>query len=275
MSGAIIERRRALSTVEICAFETGAGSPAIFLHGITANGRGWDPVTAALSDRFHCVAIDQRGHGRSAKPAGDCYRGADFAADVAALVDDLDAGPALLVGHSLGARNAIVAGAVYPDKISAVIAIEFTPFVETEIFDALDARVGGGDRAFASSEEIEAYLHDRYPMMPADAVSRRAQWGFGRDRDGALRPLADGDAMRSTSRGLRENLEDVVGALSMPTLLVRGAVSRFVTAAAFARSCALRPDLPSVIVEDSDHYVPETQPQRTAALIADFSRDLN
>ena len=57
----------------------------------------------------------------------------------------------VLVGHSLGARNAIVAGAMRPDAIAGVIAIEFTPFIDMAAFDALDTRVPAGPRASATS----------------------------------------------------------------------------------------------------------------------------
>ena len=51
-------------------------------------------------------------------------------ADVAAIVARFDAGPAVVVGHSLGARNAIVAGALHPKLVRAVVAIDFTPYIE-------------------------------------------------------------------------------------------------------------------------------------------------
>ena len=270
MTGSPAERRRGLATVELCTFETGGGPPAILLHGITGNGRVWDRVALGLAHRLRCVAVDQRGHGRSAKPAGNAYRAADFVADVIALIEDLDAGPAVIVGHSLGARNALVAAAARPELIAAVIALEFVPDIEEDIFDALDARVVAGDRAFESFAAVEAYLRDRYPLMPDDAVERRARHGYASNGDGALRPLADGGAMAATSTGLREDLTGALDAVAVPTLLVRGALSRFVTAPTFAKACARRPDLPAEIVPDADHYVPEVRPEHTVRLVEVF-----
>jgi 2-(acetamidomethylene)succinate hydrolase len=277
MTGARIERYWSLPGIELHGWETGTGAPLILLHGITSTGRGWDPVADLLADRFRVIALDQRGHGRSATspgppgPPGAGYGRDDFAGDLAAQIAALDAGPAVIAGHSLGARNALAIGATRPDLVSAVIAIEFVPFIEDAVMDSLDARVAGGDRRFASRDAVTEYLSDRYPLMPADAVARRARFGYRETDDGGFRPLADGAAMAAVSAGLRDDIETALREISAPTLLVRGALSAFVSAAAFARACALRPDLPNAVIADADHYVPEEQPAETARLIAQFA----
>ena len=59
-----------------------------------------------------------------------------------------------------------------------MVAIDFTPFIEREVFDALEARVAGGERAFFSLEDVKAYLRSRYPRLPEDAIDRRARHGY-------------------------------------------------------------------------------------------------
>ena len=149
----------------------------MLLHGITANARVWDPVAEALAGRYRVVAVDQRGHGVSETP--DCGHGADeFADDVQALVEDLDRGPAVVMGHSMGARNALVAASRYAGAVVACVAIEFTPGIESPVFDALDVRIATGARRFADLEEVRAYLTARYPAIPPEAVARRMVGGF-------------------------------------------------------------------------------------------------
>jgi 2-(acetamidomethylene)succinate hydrolase len=257
-----------LPHIALAGIACGDGPPALFFHGITANAHVWEPVMAALADRFRCIAVDQRGHGRSDKPATG-YAADDFATDIAAMVRHLDAGPALLVGHSLGSRNALAAGARDPSCVRAVIGIDFTPFIETAVFDALDARVGGGDRTFPSLDAVRAYLAERYPRLPADAIERRALHGYFA-APGGFRPLADGAAMAAISRGLREDLAPAVSAIRVPALLVRGADSRLVSPEAWARTLALRPDVAAVELAGADHYVPEEVPQAVAAAIRSF-----
>lgn len=250
--------------------EVGSGPLAIFLHGITSNSGVWEPIVLALADNFRCVAVDQRGHGLSDKPA-DGYSADELAKDVLSLIKTLNAGPAVIVGHSLGARNAVVAANIDPSVVASVVAVDFTPFIETEVLDTLEARVNGGDRLFKSHAEIEAYLQDRYPKMPLDAVRRRAMTAF-REVEGGFRPLADPKAMSATANGLRENLEAAFRNVSRPTLIVRGAESKLVSAAALEKTRKLRPDLPVLVVENTDHYVTEEAPEVSIKAIREFAR---
>lgn len=217
-----------------------------------------------LAARFRVVSVDQRGHGRGPKPHTG-YAGDDYARDISEMIRE----KTLLIGHSLGARNALVAGARYPERIAAVVAIDFTPYIEAEVFDALDARVAGGDRSFASPEEIRAYLAQRYPRLPQDAVARRAKHGY-QHLNGEWRPLASPAAMRETCTGLREDLSRTLKDMSVPLLLIRGAESKLVSPEAWAKTRALRPDVPALEISHADHYVHEEQPAAVAAAVLEF-----
>ena len=260
--------------VSLFAVELGQGRPLLFLHGVTANAFVWRPVMERLSARYRAVAIDQRGHGRSGLGRDGRFEAGACARDVTDVAAALRAGPVVLVGHSLGARNAIAAAARRPDLVAGVIAIDFTPFIEPAAFDALDARVAGGARTFGDAGEVTAYLSQRYPRLPPDAVARRARHGYAPDAQGRLRPLADAGAMRATCAGLRADLAPDLSALAVPALLVRGADSAFVSAAAFAAARALRPDLRAVVVAGADHYVPEEQPGPVAQLVGEFAAEV-
>lgn len=250
--------------------EVGRGPLAIFLHGITSNAAVWDPIMLALSGDFRCIGVDQRGHGLSDKPAAG-YAARDLAEDVLALIRTLKDGPAVIVGHSLGARNAVVAATIDPQLVKSVVAVDFTPFIETEVLDTLAARVNGGDRLFKSRADIETYLQDRYQKMPAGAVRQRAMTAF-REVEGGLRPLADPNAMALTAQGLREDLEPAFKALTRPTLIVRGAESKLVSEAALEKTRKLRPDLPVIVVENTDHYVTEEAPEESIRFIREFAK---
>jgi 2-(acetamidomethylene)succinate hydrolase len=264
-------KRLLTGTAELYAIELGEGPPLLFLHGITASAFVWQPVMELLAGSYHCVAIDQRGHGRSGRPADGRFGAAAYAGDAAAVAALIGDGRAVIVGHSLGARNAITAGAARPDAVAGVVAIEFTPFIEQAAFDALDARVTGAPASFGSVGDVTGYLSARYPGLPPDAVARRAAGGFAEQADGTLAPLADAAAMRATCAGLREDLAPDLQRLGVPAVLVRGADSRFVSAGAFGAARALRPDLPGVVVDGADHYVPEEKPEEVAQIIREFS----
>jgi 2-(acetamidomethylene)succinate hydrolase len=237
---------------------------ALCLHGITANAHVFEPMAELLAARFRIVSIDQRGHGRAAKPASG-YAAADYARDIGEMLHE----KTVLIGHSLGARNALVAGVRYPEKVAAVVAIDFTPYIEPEVFDALDARVAGGERTFDSFREICSYLQARYPRLPSDAIERRARHGY-ECVDGKWRPLALPAAMRETCKGLREDLSPVLKDIHVPVLLLRGAESKLVSREAWAKTRALRPEIPAQEIADADHYVHEEHPAAVAAAVLDF-----
>lgn len=265
----IVEHRIETSRITLNAREIGQGPIAIFMHGITACGAVWDPVLVSVKGSLRSIAIDQRGHGRSDKPSAG-YGADDFSQDVIALIETLDAGPAVVVGHSLGARNGVVAATLRPDLIKCVVAVDFTPYIETEVFDALESRVNGGDRAFQSRQEIEAYLQGRYPKLPPEAINRRAQHAYYSLGD-HFRPLADAAAMSATARGLREDLVPAFTDVERPVLLIRGAESKLVSAAALTQTHQLRPDMPTIVVNNTDHYVPEEAPETIAQAILNFA----
>ncbi len=256
--------------VELCVRDRGSGRAVVLLHGTTATLGVWDGVVDRLGDLspggVRTIAVDQRGHGRSGKPATG-YGAAEYVADVAALIETLDCGPVVVAGHSLGARNAVVLGAARPDLVAGVVAVDYTPFVEPEVLDRLDTRVRGGDRTFGSPAQIEEYLRARYPRMPADAVRRRVRYGYV-PADGGHRPLADPSAMVQTVAGLRHDFAEETKTITVPVTLLRGADSAIVSRAAYSATRELRPDLRAVEVPGADHYVPEEQPGVVAAEIA-------
>lgn len=269
-SDLISTRRIDTGRITLNVREVGSGPLAIFLHGITSNAAVWDPITLDLKNDFRCIAVDQRGHGLSDKPDTG-YSARDLSEDVLALITTLKAGPAVIVGHSLGARNAVVAATISPELVKAVVAVDFTPYIEKEVLDALESRVNGGDRVFKTHAEIETYLQDRYQKMPPTAIRRRAQSAF-KAVDGGFRPLASAKAMSLTAQGLREDLEPAFRAVTRPTLIVRGAESKLVSAAALEKTRALRPDLPVLVVENTDHYVTEEAPEIAVKAILEFAK---
>ncbi|PLP55730.1 alpha/beta hydrolase [Mesorhizobium loti] len=267
-SDQLISRRIETGRIALNVREGGSGPSLLFFHGITSNSAVFTPLMARLSDRFTTIAVDQRGHGLSDKPESG-YEANDYADDIAALIRTLDRGPAILVGHSLGARNSVTAAARHPDLVRSVIAIDFTPYIESEALDALETRVNAGSRLFEDVKAVEAYLAARYPNIPADAIRIRAESGYQRV-DGGLRPLASPSAMAQTAKGLRADLTQAYRDVTKPVLIVRGELSKLVSPAALAKTSRLRPDLPVVVVPGADHYVNETAPEITLKAITNF-----
>jgi pimeloyl-ACP methyl ester carboxylesterase len=80
-----------------------AGAPTLLLlHGWVASaGLNWYQSFGALREHFNIVAPDLRGHARGLK-SRNVFRLADCADDCAATIEELDTGPVIAVGYSMG-----------------------------------------------------------------------------------------------------------------------------------------------------------------------------
>jgi non-heme chloroperoxidase len=88
--------------IELHYEDHGAGNPVVLIHGYPLSGRAWDKQVPVLLEAGHrVITYDRRGFGRSSQPTFG-YDYDTFAADLAALITQLDLHDATLVGHSMG-----------------------------------------------------------------------------------------------------------------------------------------------------------------------------
>lgn len=101
------------------------GAPSFLLvHGLSSNARLWDGVAAELTRHGHgSFAVDLRSHGRSPATA-DGYDTPTAAADLAALIANLDAGPLLAAGQSWGGNVVAALGADHPGAIGGLALVD-------------------------------------------------------------------------------------------------------------------------------------------------------
>ena len=104
-----------------------AGPTVVLLHGLASQRRFWNLVVpGVVAAGLPVVALDQRGHGDSQRPAGP-YDVATCAADVLAVLTDLGVAAqtgAVVVGHSWGASVALAVAAADPERVRAVVAVD-------------------------------------------------------------------------------------------------------------------------------------------------------
>src|SRR5688500_19229143 len=96
-----------------------SGPPLVLLHGVTREWQDYVSLLPALTLRWQVHALDFRGHGKSGRTPG-AYRVADYVADAAALLRDLDE-PAVVYGHSLGAMVVAAVAGAEPKRGRAVV----------------------------------------------------------------------------------------------------------------------------------------------------------
>lgn len=129
-------RRRMIAVPdgEIAALEFGpADRPldVVFLHANGFNASTYRTILAPLADRLRILAVDQRGHGRTALPAtpyaSNVWRG--YSDDLLALLRALGETPTVLSGHSMGGTACLLAAAERQDAARRLIL--FDPVIIT------------------------------------------------------------------------------------------------------------------------------------------------
>lgn len=112
--------------VELAFIDEGEGDPVILVHGFASNitfnwvDPGW--VRHLTRAGFRVIALDNRGHGQSAKLHDTAAYGAPIMADdVRRLMDHLGLGTADVMGYSMGARISAFLGVRAPDRVRSLI----------------------------------------------------------------------------------------------------------------------------------------------------------
>ena len=136
----------------------------MFLHGVGATKRCWEPQLAMLSERFRCIAIDYRGYGESevppaaslAKEARDAkaISRAAYARDVIAVLDAAGIAAAHLCGCSLGGVVAMETYDAKPARVKSLALVDtfaFYPDGATSIHERLATLDKLGIEEFAKS----------------------------------------------------------------------------------------------------------------------------
>jgi pimeloyl-ACP methyl ester carboxylesterase len=102
----------------------GGGSPAlVFIHGWMCDQTFWDAQVAPMSEDHTVVTVDLAGHGLSGLER-DEWTLESFGADVQSVIEDLDLGDVILVGHSMGGPVALEAARLLPDRVIGVVAVD-------------------------------------------------------------------------------------------------------------------------------------------------------
>ena len=229
----------------------------VLLHGFTNTGASWQPVIAALGQRYRAIAPDIRGHGAATdrEPV-----------TLEAVLDDiagLTPGPFALAGYSQGGRIALHAALAMPDRVTRLTLIGASP----GIADADERRARRiADERLADEIEtstIEAFT-DRWAQTPVLAgLSPDSAAAARADR---LRNRPDGlaRALRGLGTGALPPVWGRLGELSMPVTLVVGERDAKFRAIADAMAAA-SPRATVRVVEGAGHAVHLELPAAVAA----------
>lgn len=133
------------NTVELHYQDHGSGKPVVLIHGWPLSGRSWEAQVPALIAAGHrVITYDRRGFGWSSQPWSG-YDYDTFAADLHALMTQLDLKQATLVGFSMGGGEVARYVATYGSE--RVAKAVFAGAVPPYLYKSADNPEGGLDDA--------------------------------------------------------------------------------------------------------------------------------
>lgn len=256
----------------------GSANPAIvFLHGGGLTAHTWDVVCLSLRTRFHCLALDLRGHGESEWSPNMDYGLEAYARDLRHFVDNLGLDQFVLVGMSLGGLASIAYTALHPGRVQALVIVDVGPEVQS-------VGVRRISEFAASSEELDSvddFVERALAFNPArnPALLRRSllhnlhqlpngKWTWRYDK---RRWIPEDFAAAGQRRRL---LWKDVESIHCPTLVVRGARSDVFADADAERLAATLPHGRWVRVEGSGHTIQGDNPKGLLEALEPFLGEL-
>jgi pimeloyl-ACP methyl ester carboxylesterase len=162
------------------------GAHAIVLvHGSRLHAHVWNDFARRFADRYHIIAVDQRGHGESAWGEGDEYYLEELCRDLRAHVEARKLSRYTLVGHSLGGRVSMMYAHRHQSDLERLILVDITPGrARASAAPAAPRGEGRQPRAFESEEAAVAYLARAMPRAPKHLVEESVRHGVRRNDEG-------------------------------------------------------------------------------------------
>ena len=260
--------------------EQGKGLPIIFVHGSLSDGGYWSDQLGPFAEHYRAIAYSRRYNYPNVNPEEAGYSAVTDAEDLAAFINALHLGKAVVIGHSYGALTALFLAARHPQLIQALVlaeppAVSLLAHLPTEeaqngkaMFDDIQRRmVAPMQMAFRKSDRDEGIrvfmgyvFDDPHAWDKISALSREATLRDAREWDvmmtkGTLFPDIDPAAVRN---------------ITLPVLLLAGARSY-----AFLRSITrelgrLLPDSQTIIFPDAGHQMWLQEPDACRKDVEEF-----
>jgi len=254
--------------VELNYLEVGSGPLIVLIPGWTLPASSWSAQLNYFADRYRVVAMNPRAHGTSSKPTGGMHV-ARLAVDLGELINHLDAGPAIIAGHSHGAFQAMTyltqSGT---EKAAALFIVDMSLGTEVPVQEAHPNRNGwrgwieglqGDDRRAWTRQWTASMLRDDYPVELHEKLI-----------DGIMQiPTVHAVTILSnTMLHDRRDYRPVLASLDIPVFFIGSDLGWAHQAAVMIK--ALRPDAGTINLDDTSHLLYVDHPDRFNAALDDF-----
>ncbi|MDE8348097.1 MAG: alpha/beta hydrolase [Acidocella sp.] len=252
-------------------------APAVLcVHGLTRNGRDFDPLATALAEHFHVICPDLPGRGKSDwLPSGALYQPPTYVTALAHLLAAINK-PVAWVGTSLGGICGMMTAAAGGSPITALVLNDIGPHIPKAALTRIRDYMSAAPQSFASMAALEAHL--RQIHAPFGDLSD-AQWHYlARISARSVLDPAGGSAYAlhydpNIIEPIRDStpadvdLWPLWGMIKTPVLAIRGASSDLLTPETFQQMQAS--GAKGLVVGDAGH-APALMDELTVGEIAAF-----
>jgi len=248
----------------------------VFLHGGGQNAHTWDTVALALGR--NAIAVDLPGHGHSYRRADRDYGPWRNATAVERAVERLAPKAAAVVGMSLGGATTMRLAGTRPDLCRRVVIVDITPQVndpsrEMTTFERGSVALISGPPTYASFDEMADAAVSLSPYRAASGVRRGVRHNSYQRDDGLWTWRYDlfGERPPEAKEALDfRTLWEDVSRITSPTMLVRGALSKYVYDEDVEEMRRRIPSLRYELVDGAGHAVQSDRPLDLARLVDSF-----
>ncbi len=260
----------------------GADPPLIFAHATGFHGRLWDYIIRRLPGR-RCLAVETRGHGRSARPDPP-YRWRYLGQDLAALLRILGLRGAFGIGHSSGGHSMVQAAALVPEAFAAMLLIDPTLFPLSRYGSPPPdfAFILRRKNAWRTPEEMIERFRGRAPFVTWVPEILRDYCCYGLLPNGDHLSLACPPAVEASiyeqAAAPESNIYAEVAQVTAPVTVLRAGVARKPGELDLAAS-PTAVDLASrfargreVVLEGASHFIPMEFPDRVIEEVRGIAR---
>ena len=252
----------------------GDGPPIVLMHGTGFHGYVWKPIALGLSRDHQVLALDQRGHGDSVKPATG-YAWEAFASDLAEFLTALDLRGVTAIGHSAGATAIIGCAATHPGRLRRAVLIDpiLYPRDAASMENPLAHRARKRRMVWESPTSMFHSYHSREPFT---TWREDVLWAY---IDAGTTPRPDGHIELKCPGTIEAQIFEhapkldgfaLLAQLRLPVLVLRGAHSANFPAANAARVRAILPNATFGTVADTTHFLPMERPDAVERAIRRF-----
>ncbi len=246
--------------------------PILLLHGFMAHAHVWDEFAQTFRAQYHIIALDQRGHGESQWCEDGAYSISDHFSDLVCFVKILGLKDLILIGHSMGGRNALFYTACGTNRVKQLILVDTRPWNDPESSKALKNLLSHIPLQAGSVEEVVKKVRTLSPYFSKEICYHIVTHGFKQMPNGKWVPKFDVRMIRQLEKWdyNTENLWPFLQNVMCRSLVIRGEGSSFLSKKVAQKICRFIPNAQLGEIPESSHFPAQENPNIFNKVISDF-----